>query len=585
VVGSFHDGKSFQLAGHDALMHCVMTNNSEALNRLLTMDKYDLDFSPGNGQWTLLQTALQRSCLETTSLLLQHGANPNFASKGTPLPLELAKRSGRKVLVALVQKYLESNAPNSQTNVDVHAAELQGNWRQVYQPLDGALESSEVGYSLSINEQTLTLAGHSHPYKLLPENMIQWSYPPEHAGIKFASGKYEVIDQDHVRLSVRYHESPIDATAWPKTASSNNPEEGVVYYLLIRTKDSAATVPPIEFDTLEKLVGNERDSAESRFANEPSWASSSVVSNSTLDGIWDVVEINWCGQVWISNGAQVLIENGKWVGFDPHETEDPTQNISRDFAIGPDNEFCRIETDGKLRYLQPGRFRLEADQLWLAVQQCSLPSETPIRAIPTVSEPNVTYYRLSRRKAGGQEENTNVTRKQSGAKNSALFNRPTIEDITRIYNDNTAVLRRELFQPPIQDLTVEQMRAALRLAAEIETRDSSRPKTGKLLEKFAESGVLSRKNGELLSYGTHEMDENGNTIARMIVPTFLIVNADGPKDERGQLDKEPVVLTSLSLSYRKNGYASQTYEHLTEAKDTLEGFLKPGRELFDKEMK
>jgi hypothetical protein len=133
-------------------------------------------------QWTLLLTALQRSCLETTSLLLQHGANPNFASKGTPLPLELAKRSGRKVLVALVQKYLESNAPNSQTNVDVHAAELQGNWRLVYQPLDVALETSEVGYSLSIGEQTLTLAGHSHPCKLLPENTIQWNYPPEYAG-------------------------------------------------------------------------------------------------------------------------------------------------------------------------------------------------------------------------------------------------------------------------------------------------------------------------------------------------------------------------------------------------------------------
>jgi hypothetical protein len=44
------------------------------------------------------------------------------------------------------------------------------------------LETSEVGYSLSIGEQTLTLAGHSHPYKLLPENTILWNYPPEYAG-------------------------------------------------------------------------------------------------------------------------------------------------------------------------------------------------------------------------------------------------------------------------------------------------------------------------------------------------------------------------------------------------------------------
>ena len=423
-----------------------------------------------------------------------------------------------------------------------------------------------------------------------PQSAVE-AIPPGKLHVKWSAierrfnGNWGTGDHTKGKISLRLVDNEIRGACTSTSESrkeSTSPQ--LTDLLWKRVKDSAVTVPPIEFDTMEKLAGNERDSAESRFANEPSWASSSVVSNNTLDGIWDVVEINWCGQVWISNGKQVLIENGKWVGFDPHETEDPTQNIRRDFAIGPDNEFCRIETDGKLRYLQPGRFRLEADQLWLAVQQCSLPSETPIHAIPTVSEPNVTYYRLRRRKAGGQEENTNVTRKQSGAKNSALFNRQTIEDITRIYNDNTAVLRRELFQPPIQDLTVEQMRAALRLAAEIETRDG-RPKTGKLLEKFAESGVLSRKNGELLSYGTHEMDENGNTIARMIVPTFLIVNADGPKDERGQLDKEPVVLTSLSLSYRKNGYASQTYEYLTEAKDTLEGFLKPGRELFDKEMK
>jgi serine/threonine protein kinase len=125
VVGSTHDGKSFQLAGHDALMHSVMTNNSEALNRLLTMDKYDLDFSPSNGSWTLLQTALQHSCLETTSLLLRHGANPNFASKGTPLPLELAKRSGRIELVALLQEYLESVPPVIQTvQLDENAKDL-----------------------------------------------------------------------------------------------------------------------------------------------------------------------------------------------------------------------------------------------------------------------------------------------------------------------------------------------------------------------------------------------------------------------------------------------------------------------------
>ena len=136
VVGSTHDGKSFQLAGHDALMHCVMTNNSEALNRLLTMDKYDLDFSPRNDQWTLLQTALQHNCLETTSLLLRHGASPNFSSKGTPLPLELAQRSGRKDLVALVQRYLES--------VPAPLAKLLTTWEEVEARVESIVKEREA---------------------------------------------------------------------------------------------------------------------------------------------------------------------------------------------------------------------------------------------------------------------------------------------------------------------------------------------------------------------------------------------------------------------------------------------------------
>ncbi|MFM2219955.1 MAG: Serine/threonine-protein kinase PknB [Planctomycetota bacterium] len=148
VVGSTHDGKSFQLAGHDALMHCVMTNNSEALNRLLTVDKYDLDYCPLHGQWTLLQTALQRSCLGTTSLLLQHGANPTFASKGTPLPLELAKRSGRKELVTLVQKYLESNAPHSQSKATPGSRVSDD--REVSEPETGLAEKGESTGSLPL---------------------------------------------------------------------------------------------------------------------------------------------------------------------------------------------------------------------------------------------------------------------------------------------------------------------------------------------------------------------------------------------------------------------------------------------------
>jgi len=79
----------------------------------------------------------------------------------------------------------------------------------VYQPLDGALETSEVGYSLSIGEQTLTLAGHSHPYKLLPENTIQWSYPPEY------SGKIGARHMTDARPPSRWHRCPLTEACCP----------------------------------------------------------------------------------------------------------------------------------------------------------------------------------------------------------------------------------------------------------------------------------------------------------------------------------------------------------------------------------
>ena len=107
-------------------------------------------------------------------------------------------------------------------------------------PTDGSLESPEAGNSFLVDEQRMTMAGdfgkYSFPYRLLPKHAIQWSYPPEHKGIKFASGRYEVIDRNHVRLAVLYHESPIEAAEWPGAAWPDLPEKGVDYYLLIRTE-------------------------------------------------------------------------------------------------------------------------------------------------------------------------------------------------------------------------------------------------------------------------------------------------------------------------------------------------------------
>ncbi|MCC9641613.1 ankyrin repeat domain-containing protein [Rhodopirellula sp. JC740] len=105
VTGRTLDGQKFQLAGHDALIHCVMTNDATALRRLLAMDSYELDRVGDPGDWTLLQHALHPGCVETTELLLDNGANPNLAGNGTPHPLELARRNGHPDLIAVLSQF------------------------------------------------------------------------------------------------------------------------------------------------------------------------------------------------------------------------------------------------------------------------------------------------------------------------------------------------------------------------------------------------------------------------------------------------------------------------------------------------
>lgn len=105
VTGKTLDGREFSLIGYDALLHCVMTNDAYSLRRLLLMNRYDLDAGASQGQWTLLQLALQHGCVETTTLLLENGADANVASDGTPSPLELARRSGNSDLMVVLNRF------------------------------------------------------------------------------------------------------------------------------------------------------------------------------------------------------------------------------------------------------------------------------------------------------------------------------------------------------------------------------------------------------------------------------------------------------------------------------------------------
>ena len=111
VIGRTKDGTEFELRGRDAILHCVMTNDAESLQRVLLIDRYDLDASGASGTWTFLQLALQHQCYETTEILLKNKADPNHAPTGTPLPIELAKRSGSPEIVELLLKYGAGDAP------------------------------------------------------------------------------------------------------------------------------------------------------------------------------------------------------------------------------------------------------------------------------------------------------------------------------------------------------------------------------------------------------------------------------------------------------------------------------------------
>lgn len=105
IVGRMIGGQRFELSGFDALLHCVMNNDAVSLNRLLTMDRYKMEWTSRDGDWTLLQLALQHGCVATTRVLLEHDADPNFFQKGTPSPLELARRSGNPELTLLLTRY------------------------------------------------------------------------------------------------------------------------------------------------------------------------------------------------------------------------------------------------------------------------------------------------------------------------------------------------------------------------------------------------------------------------------------------------------------------------------------------------
>ncbi len=138
------------------------------------------------------------------------------------------------------------------------------------------------------------------------------------------------------------------------------------------------------------------------------------------------------------------------------------------------------------------------------------------------------------------------------------------------FNESTAEVRSELFDPPIGDLTVERLREGFRQSAQL-YRDLGKRQIADALLKIAESGRLPGEAvGGLIGSGTHAQDDDGKTVSRQVVPALVLPDNSTPS---GRL---LAVLRPLELFYRKDGPVSKDYGDLF---DLETGRLIEGSEL------
>jgi serine/threonine protein kinase len=120
------------------------------------------------------------------------------------------------------------------------------------------------------------------------------------------------------------------------------------------------------------------------------------------------------------------------------------------------------------------------------------------------------------------------------------------------FNAETAQARKELFTPPIPDLTVERLQAGFRQTAELYRRQGKH-QIANTLQTIADRERFPAEASELIATGVHARDDAGRTVSRQIVPGFTIPSAEG-NDRR-----EFIVLRPLELIYRQDGPDSTDY--------------------------
>jgi hypothetical protein len=101
------DGKVGYATGRDAVLQCVMVNDTTNLRRLIA-EGQDIK-APLAGEttrgWTFLHLAALQGHAEVAELLIQSGADLNAKSNDGFTPLKIARDNRRSGVVAILQKY------------------------------------------------------------------------------------------------------------------------------------------------------------------------------------------------------------------------------------------------------------------------------------------------------------------------------------------------------------------------------------------------------------------------------------------------------------------------------------------------
>lgn len=198
-----------------------------------------------------------------------------------------------------------------------------------------------------------------------------------------------------------------------------------------------------------------------------------------------------------------------------------------------------------------GLFKLDGDSLVYVMTPATAGGESngqnePQIKFPESFETKGTGNNVFRLRKGGAGKSTAREPNPSSKvpKESNPFEARSLDEVTSVYNERTRQLRAELFNPPIPDLTTEQMQAAMLDAAE-QYRKQGKVAIASALKTSVETNRLADQLTFMGMSGT--MSEG----FRQITPTFHFGVAGN--------SRLSVVIPKAELRRSVNGWSSKTW--------------------------